>query len=140
MGRLYRNIFVNAPGNPHAWMAAAFGNSSQSWNTYIAKIGRPNDTTQTIIPQNKLSVYPNPMMDVATIEFEAGESNIYSLDIITMDGKRIDAVWNATVFKDNKYILQFDKSPLAPGIYIIVLRKQNGKEILKQKIVVLSKG
>jgi len=134
------NIFVNAPGNPHAWMAAAFGNSSQTWNTYIAKIGRLNDTAQTVIPQNKMNIYPNPMMDLATIEFEAGESNIYSLDIITMEGKRIDAVWNATVFKDNKYILQFDKSPLAPGVYTIVLRKQNGKEILKQKIVVLNKG
>ncbi|MDZ4757785.1 MAG: T9SS type A sorting domain-containing protein [Bacteroidota bacterium] len=134
------NVFVNARGNGHAWMAAAFGNSSQSWSTYIAKIGRPQDTAQTIIPQNKLTIYPNPMTDIATIEFDAGESNIYTLDIITMDGKRIDAVWNATVFKDNKYILQFDKSPLAPGIYIIVLHKQSGKEILRQKIVVLSKG
>ncbi len=134
------NIFVNAPNNPHVWMAAAFGNSSQSWSTFIAKIGRPSDTIQSIIPQNTFSIYPNPMMDIATIEFNVGESNIYSLDIITMDGKRIDAVWNATVFKDNKYILQFDKSPLAPGIYIIVLRKENGKEILKQKLVVLGKG
>ncbi|CAN5274787.1 hypothetical protein BH09BAC5_BH09BAC5_15500 [soil metagenome] len=76
---------------------------------------------------NNLTVYPNPIIDVATIHFSSSVKNA-SLILTGIEGKRI---WIVNSVSGDQF--QFEKNNLASGIYFLQLNEP-GKNSVTKKI------
>ena len=76
-----------------------------------------------------VSVYPNPVQDVLTLEFNANIGENSSIDIITSTGER---VYTGNISSDTKEV---NVNHLASGLYVAVLNI--GKEMLAIKFLKL---
>jgi hypothetical protein len=68
---------------------------------------------------NHIKIYPNPLTDQSTLEFDNHEKTQYSLTILNIKGQKVRQINNITT---NKITLK--KSNLSKGLYILEL---NGK-------------
>ncbi len=82
------------------------------------------------VAQKDFIVSPNPARDVATVKYELTSSNA-SLEVYDLLGK--------SLFKQNlsaaKGEVRLNTSTYASGVYIIVIRQNDGS-ILQQKLVI----
>ncbi len=63
---------------------------------------------------NKVNIYPNPISDFGTIEFQNTGNNLYNLKIMDINGKTVRCINNIT---DNKIIIK--KGDLSRGLYFV---------------------
>ena len=83
--------------------------------------------------QNKeevISLYPNPANDMITIQYDLATSNAV-LEIFEISGRSISKN-NLTSNKDK---ISLDISKFQPGVYIVVVRQNNGRT-WQQKIII----
>ncbi len=77
------------------------------------------DTEAEVASFSDLKVFPNPMTDAGTIEFNMAVSDNVDLYIYTLDGRLVQSKMNQVVGAGAGKQLQFDASDLSTGTYII---------------------
>jgi len=87
---------------------------------------------ETEIDASSFSIYPNPADAQTTVAFSAGSESNYNIRLMDITGRIVLQNNVTSVIGENQYLL--DLSPLAKGIYMLVLQTEDG--ILQSKIVV----
>lgn len=103
---------------------------------WVAEIDRPgglvsNDPPK---PQAKLAVFPNPVQDFVTVEFELPVADHLEINLLDIQGKLIRSFYNFDPYQQGKVRFAFDMSPLAAGAYILDIRTEKGM-VLNKKLV-----
>jgi hypothetical protein len=68
----------------------------------------------------QMNIYPNPLIDYSSIEFENSMHSNYTLDIYNTQGRIVRSIPNITSGK-----VKVEKKSLMAGLYIIRLRNEN---------------
>ncbi len=107
-----------------------FGN-----NLFIDDIFVYSDATQGINDNklNSVSIYPNPVKDVATIKFSNETEATYTVNVTNIFGQIVKSV-NYGSIGTGTYTKSLDVSDLAAGIYMVEIK--SGSKNMIQKIVV----
>lgn len=125
---------------PEVWLGAAYGANTPprlaSYGTWIAQIlsNEPSTTVQLQQEDAKLSVYPNPAVDLFTLEFENQTPGIVTAGLYDATGKLMKALFN-DYLRLSKNKITFNKLALPSGNYYIMISNQSGA-ILHQKLVI----
>jgi hypothetical protein len=107
-----------------------FHTLDQALNFYLVKtdedgtVGMQNITAK----ENSMHVYPNPMRDRATIEFDNPNGESYDLYITDITGKTVRTIKNI-----QEKEIAINKGELSSGVYFIVLK---GDETYRSKMVI----
>lgn len=80
-----------------------------------------------------LSVYPNPILSQATVEYNLEESGPLEIVVYDIFGRKIDVLVN-DYRPSGQYQFQWNPKNLNPGIYFIHLKTASG-EIVKKTII-----
>lgn len=116
-------------GNTRMRVKKIFGTTNYNNPCAGASFGQVEDYTVTVTGlavndavRNSVKVYPNPVVDVLNVE--AG-SKVKSISVFDVSGKAVSThVLNAVKS-------QVDLTKLAPGVYIVNLETENGKQSVK---------
>ena len=110
-------------------------------STWIAEVS-VSDTCRTPLPIDTSAwdtlaftnaVFPNPMINRITIDFEMLEEAFVIIDLIDANGRLVDEIFT-DVIKEGENRLSFDLSPLASGFYVLRARKE-GHILFTEKII-----
>jgi hypothetical protein len=93
-------------------------------------IAGPDET----VAANSLKCYPNPLQDMATIEFNLEKSEMVNLSVYNMQGSLIEVLINVSADKGQHHY-SFSSESLPSGIYQVVLKTSSN--IYSRKIVIL---
>lgn len=119
---------------PDVWIGAAYGANTPprkaSYGTWIAEIGK----YATAAISNDLIIYPNPMSDMFTIEFENQEAGNVVVQMLDASGRVVQNLFN-DYLKVSKNRISFNKLALANGVYLIKVSR-NGKQIHAEQLIV----
>jgi parallel beta-helix repeat protein len=77
-------------------------------------------------PSLQINVFPNPTSDYLVLDYDESQTDILSIDIVDMNGKRVG------LFPVNR-VLQFAGLPF--GVYVIQIRLRDGR-VVKQQVVI----
>ena len=114
----------------------ANGNGKKSGDLIYTSQLKVNEGPTGILPVElkalKCSTYPNPCLNDLTIDFTAGKSNNYCIQLLTLDGKEIQKrAITATEYE--AVSLKFNLENEKPGM--LILRILGSKEIFTGKIL-----
>ncbi len=79
--------------------------------------------------------YPNPFNPSTRIEFVATKSGKAVMDVYNTAGQKVAEVFNANVTSGNSYMVDFDGSNLAAGVYFYRLKIEDRSEVKKMVLV-----
>ena len=82
---------------------------------------------------NKLSIYPNPMQDNATITISVENTAKVTIDVLDITGRTVETVFVGTQ-KDKEFNYSLNASSLSSGIYFI-RANINDKQVIKKLLV-----
>lgn len=122
--------------SPSVWMNGMFGNSANKWDTWIAEIHGANST---VISENKenessLKIFPNPIVEGFSIEFQLAETNNIEIKIMDIAGKTVKELYNGRGIKGDN-VFTFNKANLSKGTYFLMIN-DNKKTIKNEKIII----
>ncbi len=122
---------------PTIWMSGMFGNSSNKWETWIAEIKDNTVTATTEVPSvGSLRIFPNPVIEVCTIEFNLlRTANLY-INIYDAAGKLVKDLYSGRA-STGLNIFSFNKANLSSGTYFLVIRE--GTKIIKNEKIVVAR-
>jgi len=89
---------------------------------------------ETEVGKNDFENYPNPATTSSKIKFTIDESNIISLDLLTMTGHKALSLINQTRFNAGTYSMIIDVDELPSGMYYYVLT--SGSRVITDKIII----
>lgn len=92
-------------------------------------LGLENHNTTNTLSQNS----PNPFSTETTIRFDLKEKSLVSLDIYSLDGRRIESLLDNTLMP-GLHSYTFSKGNLKPGVYLY--RLTTGKEVSVRRMIV----
>ena len=82
------------------------------------------------------TVYPNPTINNATIQFSLLQTSAVQIEIYNHIGKKLKTLYNDNyISPQNPHILSFETGSFSSGIYFLVLRTENGIKALKLTVV-----
>ena len=117
------------------WMAACYGNTSNSWTTHIAEIGGTGTNVEEVEqPLTETKVYPNPIIDMFHLEFELDVRTMLDIRIYDIQGREVKQLYYGKG-KPGTNRFFFNKAALEAGTYIIKISDEKN-EYVNQKIVV----
>ncbi|MCI5055343.1 MAG: T9SS type A sorting domain-containing protein [Flavobacteriales bacterium] len=133
----------NSPGG-HVWMAGCYGADvtitqgtiPNVYKTYIAEIfssATPPTSVEEDV-QEVVKVYPNPVVDLFQLEFEAIDGNELAIQIFDMNGKLVKDLYKDTP-RNGLNRLYFNKGALSEGTYFV--RISSNQEILKNEKIII---
>lgn len=126
---------------PEVWMSGCYGVASNSngashgFNAWIAEIGGTVSIGNDKEVKDNVSLYPNPVIDMFSIELNLSESQKINISIFNIEGKLIRVLYDDKA-KKGKSILRFNKNALSEGIYNISVKNEYGV-IKNEKIIVV---
>jgi hypothetical protein len=91
--------------------------------------------TSVVPATDRLSVYPNPFREQATIEFTLAESATVSLQIFNQQGALVKTIYKGAINAGALSKFTLNANNLTSGVY--VCRLVSGKKTLQQKMVLL---
>ncbi len=119
---------------PEVWMGAAYGANTPprlaSYGTWIAEIAKYH----VAIPNAEAVVYPNPMTEMFTLEFENETEGRITVQMFDMTGKMVFKLFDDTL-KASKNRISFNTLALPKGVYIIKISR-NAKALFSKKLTV----
>lgn len=122
------------------WMVGCYGvpgnaGANNTYNAWVAQIkgtGGSNSIDET--DEKQFNVYPNPVVDLFSIEFELDKAEMIDISIYNINGELVKLLYKDKT-KTGLNKLYFNKNALSAGIYNLIIK--NEKSILKnEKIVV----
>ena len=125
--------------SPEVWLSGCFGkyrSGEHAYDTWIAQINgitvgvleNPNST------KDKIKVFPNPVYEMFSIEFNLDTKMNISISLTDINGKMVKLLYNDVAKKgDNSF--SFNKGALTSGIYFLTI-KTNSNFIKNEKIII----
>ena len=127
---------VRQPGSDYCYFSGSYGNSN-TYETNIAQIGLVKNSgvnEQAVIANSKASVFPNPITDIFSIDFDLKQRSNISIAVYDIRGRMIELFYKGlTEGGDQRFA--FNKKALKPGTYMLLIQRDND-ETISQKIVV----
>ena len=128
--------------NPKAWLSGGFGNTQEiqsqlyyCLDTWIAEVtGIEPGINEISDISSQIKVYPNPVNDLFSIDFNLNKRKKIEIYIIDINGKLVRLLYKDTANK-GKSTITFNKEALNPGTYFIII-KTNQKNISNEKIII----
>lgn len=116
----------NEPGK--AWINGTFGNSSRKNTTWVAEISlNPFTGINDIVtdkPSDEMLLFPNPVEEIVTIEFELEKPNYLVYEIYDINGKLVKQLMREKTFA-GKNRFSFSANQLNSGTYFINIYSEN---------------
>lgn len=81
----------------------------------------------------KISIYPNPVTEVSTININRQEKGFATISIYNTAGEKIENIYSGD-FTENEYSMSFDGSNYSTGLYYLILESNNDR-IMKPIVV-----
>lgn len=134
---------------PKIWISGAYGSNISDNSVYppVVKyfrfknfIAEVADNQNTDMPEddtlklNFTGIYPNPVYQSFTVEFNQVQAGITDISIFQADGKYINTLFHDYI-RQGKAVLSFDKSSLPQGVYLIRVTTGD-KKIIYEKILI----
>jgi hypothetical protein len=122
---------------PCVWMAGAFGNTSHSWDAYVAQIY--DNTYVTGVPEHvsgmtNIKTFPNPVQDMFSLNFSMDKDARIDIAVYDVQGRMVKSLYSGWCHEgENNF--SFNKSNLSSGVYYLQI-KSEGNNIQNEKIVV----
>ena len=120
------------------WVAGFIGVGAKMNAPLICRVQRPEnptDTEEIQIEENTTTVFPNPLVDRASIEFTVAENTkSINVDLYTISGKKVGNIYTSNNVKKGKNSFSFDTSILSKGTYVIKVVLDN--KIFKSENIV----
>lgn len=121
--------------NPSIWMNGMYGTSSNVWNTWIAEIhDNQVGVSEISKEENKIKVFPNPIVESFNIEFALENTTNLLIEIIDVNGKLVKELYKGKGVSGNNNF-SFNKANLAAGTYYLTI-KNNSNIIKNEKIII----
>ncbi|HOZ52475.1 MAG TPA: T9SS type A sorting domain-containing protein [Chitinophagaceae bacterium] len=131
----YTNIQRKYNNNERAYLSGSWGKSS-GVNCWVTIVDNKDFSVSTNDIKNEFSnsVYPNPMQDHFSVQFELAKANKVRFEILDMNGRIVSLLLD-TYTQTGKNEFSFLTSPLVSGHYILQISTK--EEVLSsQKILV----
>jgi hypothetical protein len=122
---------------PTAWHYGMYGAANNSWRNYASKIERiswPSSTEETKKKAKSINVFPNPVIDIWSVELDLEESGALEISVFDVQGRKIKEVLNSNVAKGES-LFSFNKNGLSNGTYFVRVT-MNNKLVSNEKIIV----
>jgi len=128
---------------PEVWVSGGFGSNQTVFNTkyncfnnWIGLItGIPlssNDDENK--NDNTIKLFPNPIIDLFSMEFEIPETSLITIEINDLNGVIVKTLYNGSL-KSGKNMLTFNRNAISSGTYFVTV-KTDYTIITTKKIVV----
>ena len=82
--------------------------------------------------KTNMTIYPNPVVNHANIEFVVTSDTYTSIELFDLMGKKITTVYEGNTSSNQLYNATFDASSVSKGVYLLVMR--SGENTIKEKI------
>jgi hypothetical protein len=92
--------------------------------------------TITPVEDIQISVYPNPFVDKAFVEFTPADSSVVIVELYSANGTLQEKLFDEEVQASQQYKIAVDAKKMRPGLYYVVV-KTNGK-VYTQKLVLVN--
>lgn len=115
--------------NPRIFISAAIPESQTRWSNIIAILSVQDTQIYNVVDDNKINLYPNPVIDWFDMEINLKESQNIKIELFDAQGKRIFLLFEGVLAKGNNR-LKFNKENLSSGIYFVRVLG-NGKRAIK---------
>jgi Secretion system C-terminal sorting domain len=126
---------------PEVWMAGAYGANTlprrASYGTWIAQLKNENaplSLAHTDKGTSNMNLYPNPITDMFTIEFEAKQHAQILVALYDVQGKKIKTLFDDHI-PESRCRLSFNKLMLPNGLYYVQV-VENNVMVQNQKLLV----
>jgi hypothetical protein len=102
--------------------AATYGRGIISLDEFQKPVGI-DEPSVTQVNQEKLHIYPNPVIDRAFVEIELESASDVSINVYDLSGQVIHAIDKGFVGR-GKHTFEVNSQGMAPGTYILELRSE----------------
>jgi hypothetical protein len=122
---------------PEVWISGCYGTDDHWFSSWAAQVKEFYVGEHEFVKKEEstINVYPNPVIDRFTIEFEVTESADLHIELHKLNGNFIKSLYNSYT-KPGGYQFSFNKNVLPPAIYVLTL-VSNGKILKYEKVVIL---
>lgn len=137
----YSGIARKYNSNPPAvWVSGDYSSSSNYWKQWIAEITAISSigiNENNPVKPITANVYPNPVVDIYTLEFTMPAAEQILITVTDLQGKLVKELYSGTCYT-GKNIFTFNKAQLEAGAYFITIQS-NHKNLKNEKIIITEK-
>lgn len=121
------------PAQPEVWISGCYGSTQtlfstkyNCFNTWIGQIKGAilNTVEQSNESQPELTVYPNPIIDLFSIDFHVEQSTTIHIEIHDVSGMSGSTLFNGQL-KKGKNLLTFNRAAFSKGVYYLTIKGQD---------------
>lgn len=122
--------------NPKVWVNGMFGNIDNVFDTWIAEIGVNASGINEVSKENKVKIYPNPVIQQYHLEFESNQAENIEILLLSSDGKQIQNLFKGMTFI-GKNAFSFNQGALETGEYFLVVKTSQNQIRINEKIIIV---
>lgn len=115
------------------WAVGSWGKDTRKNGTWIAELTSTDSVRPDEFPSIEIKIYPNPTVDLVTLNFNMEKTADITVDLYDMNGRKVISLFQDQA-KFGQNIFTFSTAPLAAGIYFATITSDE-KHIYKQKVV-----
>ncbi len=116
-------------------MSGMYGNTENRWDSWIAEVYINSWGIETPEISPAINIFPNPVIDLFTIEFTLIRAAHIDISLTGTTGEQVKTLYSGTGYT-GKNIFSFNKSPLKPGIYFLIIKTEDS--ILKNEKIIIA--
>lgn len=106
---------------PTVWLNGMYGATSNVWNTWVAEINSsPVGIQEKAKSTHPVKVFPNPVVETFSIEFELDKTTELNICIKDLQGKIVKELYSGPG-NFGKNTFSFNKAQLSNGTYFLVI-------------------
>jgi len=122
--------------SPKVWVNGMFGNIDNVFDTWIAEVGVNSSGLNEIQKENKVKIYPNPIVQQYHLEFESNQAETIEIQLFSSEGKQIQNLYKGLSFI-GKNTFTFNQGALETGEYFIIVKTSQNQIRINEKIIVI---
>jgi uncharacterized delta-60 repeat protein len=113
-----------------------YENNISARSMIIGRFETNSNTNNNIFFQNGITVAPNPVQSAFTIYFQATESNVYSIGLYDLNGRKVMDLLTNYWLLQGKYNLFFTLPVnVTAGIYVLRVTTENGLNLTNKLLI-----
>lgn len=122
--------------SPKVWVNGMFGNTDNIFDTWIAEVGVNSSGISELTKENKVKVYPNPVVQQYHLEFESNQAENIEILLLSLEGKQIQNLYKGMTFI-GKNAFSFNQGALETGEYFLVVKTSQNQIRINEKIIIV---